>query len=287
MNLLSKEASVEESIKNMQNALNKLNHRLVYSHEKHPLKNCYSINIASKDLPNHIYSNGKGSISQASLASALGEYIERLQTNNFFIDFALPKRKYFSDQSVCDFHSHFDQPEYLNKELLEFYDPNSELTLEDLVDFNSDIKDQIVCLPFKNSTTNQQILFPLNILSNLYVSNGLASGNTPKEAQVQALCEIIERYVKIQIIQNQYALPSYDEERLKSFPAFFDDISALQKQGYKIEVLDASLGGVFPVTAISLINPNNHTMFVSFWLPPDFRGEFTKNPYRADARARD
>ena len=42
-----------------------------------------------------IYSNGKGIVSDASMASALGEYIERLQTNNFYptrTDFPRKKR---------------------------------------------------------------------------------------------------------------------------------------------------------------------------------------------------
>jgi len=263
MNLLSKEASVEESIANMKNVLNRLNHTLIYAQEKHPLHNCYSINIALQDLSNYIYSNGKGTTSKASMASALGEYIERLQTNNFFIDFALPNRDYYPDQILSDFNDR-----YLNKKLLEFYNPNSELTLENLVDFNSDIQDKIVCLPFKNCTTNEIVNFPLNILSNLYVSNGLASGNTPKEAQVQALSEILERYVKIQIIKNSYALPNYPIKVLEKFHTLNDDIKTLEKLGYIVEVLDASLGGVFPVTAISLINPYNNTLFVSFGSHP-------------------
>ncbi len=60
------------------------------------------------------------------------------------------------------------------------------------------------------------------------MSNGLATGNTPLKAKIQAL----------------------------------------QKLGYKIEVLNASLGGEFPVTAISLINPKNATLFVSFGAHP-------------------
>ena len=38
--------------------------------------------------------------------------------------------------------------------------------------------------------------------------------------------------------------------------------------GYIVEVLDSSLGGVFPVTAISFINPKNSTLFVSFGAHP-------------------
>ena len=247
----------------MQAILKELGCDTTFSQEKHPLQNCYSVNLASTEAPLHIYSNGKGTVTQASTASALGEYIERLQTNNFFIDFHLPKRTYYPDEVAFEFGG-----EYLNDELDDFYDASGELSYEDLVDFNSDYEDKIVTLPFKKCSTDEKVYFPINILSNLYVSNGLATGNTPKEAQVQALSEIFERYSKIQIIQNGYALPSFPEELVESFKKLHSDISTLRYEGYIIEVLDASLGGKYPVTAISLINPKNSTLFVSFGAHP-------------------
>ena len=197
------------------------------------------------------------------MASALGEYIERLQTNNFFSDFYLQNRKYYPDEA----HFEFDG-EFLNEELLYMYDPNGELCGEDLVDFNSDFEDKIVALGFIKHSSGEKVYFPLNILNNLYVSNGLATGNTPKEAQVQALSEIYERYAKLEIIKNGYALPKIPNEVVKSFQRVYSDLESLRSQGYIVEVLDASLGGVFPVTAISLINPKNSTLFVSFGAHP-------------------
>ena len=263
MNLLSKTAPLEESISKVQKVLGDVGCKTIFSQTKHPLQNCYSVNLSSHEAPNHIYSNGKGVVAEASMASALGEYIERLQTNNFFSDFYLPKRKYYPDEA----HFEFDG-EFLNEELLYMYDPNGELDGEDLVDFNSDFEDKIVALEFVKHSSGERIYFPLNILNNLYVSNGLATGNTPKEAQVQALSEIYERYAKLEIIKNGYALPKFPDERVKSFQKVYSDVEALKAQGYIVEVLDASLGGVFPVTAISLINPKNSTLFVSFGAHP-------------------
>lgn len=263
MNLLSKESPLEVSIAKMKTVLVNVGCETTFSSEKHPLQNCYSVNLASLEAPRHIYSNGKGIISEASMASAFGEYIERLQTNNFFIDFHLSSRKYYPDEVAFEFGG-----EYLNEELLKIYNPHAELSDEDLVDFNSDYEDKIVALPFMKHSNKEQVYIPLNILSNLYLSNGLATGNTPKEAQVQALSEILERYAKIEIIKNGYALPSFPKEIIASFPRVHSDVLALRELGYIIEVLDASLGGKFPVTAISLINPENSTLFVSFGAHP-------------------
>jgi len=263
MNILSKNAPLEVSILKMETILSDLGCGITFATEKHPLKNCYSVNLASVEAPNHIYSNGKGTLSGASKASALGEYIERLQTNNCFIDFHLPNRAYYPDQKVFEFGG-----EYLSPSLYGIYNPSNDMSNEDLVDFNSDYQDKIVALPFKSFFGNEQVYIPLNILSNLYVSNGLASGNTPDEAKVQALSEIFERHAKIEIIKNGYALPKYPESILATFPKLHADLIELRKAGFIVEVLDASLDGKFPVTAISLINPRNGTLFVSFGAHP-------------------
>lgn len=263
MNLLSKSAPLEESIAKMKSVLADVGCKTTFSQEKHPLQNCYSVNLSSVEAPSHIYSNGKGVLSDTSMASALGEYIERLQTNNFFIDFYLPSKKQYPDEMAFEFDG-----DYLDEELLNIYDPNGELGSENLVDYNSDITDKILSLAFIKHSNGESVYFPVNILNNLYLSNGLASGNTPQEAQVQALSEIYERYAKIQIIKNGYALPKFPDEILKSHGKVYKDITALRELGYIVELLDASLGGEFPVTAISLINPKNSTLFVSFGAHP-------------------
>ncbi len=263
MKLLSKDASLEESLKKMKNTLAEVGCETTFAQEKHPLSNCFSVNLTSVEAPRHIYSNGKGIISEASMASALGEYIERLQTNNFFIDFYLPQRKYYPDEVAFELGG-----EYLNAELSAIYNPTNELTAQDLIDYNSDYEDKVVALPFIKRSNKTTTYIPLNILSNLYVSNGLATGNTPEEAQVQALSEIFERHAKIEIIKKGYALPSFPNDVFKSFPRVCKDVEELRALGFIVEVLDASLGGKFPVTAISLINPKTSTLFVSFGAHP-------------------
>ncbi len=263
MNLLSKNAPLEESIAKMKAVLADAGCSIIFSEEKHPLENCYSVNLASAEAPKHIYSNGKGICSEASMASALGEYIERLQTNHFFADFYLPHRRYYPDEVAFDLGGN-----YLNNALRQVYDPDDELSEEDLIDFNSDYQDKIVSLPFVSYSTKESVYFPLNLLNNLYASNGLAAGNTPQEAQVQALSEIFERYVKLEIIKKGYALPAYPDEILRAFGKVYHDVKALRDSGYIVEVLDASLEGQYPVTAISLINPKNGTLFVAFGAHP-------------------
>jgi ribosomal protein S12 methylthiotransferase accessory factor len=51
-------------------------------------------------------------------------------------------------------------------------------------------------LPYKRVRDDAETLFPVNIIGDLYVSNGMAAGNTMMEARSQALPEIFERQIK-------------------------------------------------------------------------------------------
>ena len=120
MKILSKNSSLEESLEKMTNTLKSVGSEITFAEEKHPLTNCYSVNLSSNDAPKHLYSNGKGTCSEASIVSAIGEYIERLQTNNFFIEFYIPNRDAYPDQKVFSFDE-----EYLDKDLVKFYNKDN------------------------------------------------------------------------------------------------------------------------------------------------------------------
>ncbi|XPE52560.1 YcaO-like family protein [Shigella flexneri] len=43
---------------------------------------------------------------------------------------------------------------------------------------------------FTRQSDNQTVYIPMNIIGNLYVSNGMSAGNTRNEARVQGLSEV-------------------------------------------------------------------------------------------------
>ncbi len=262
MNYLSKEAPLESSIKRMEAILQELGCDTLFRSLLNPVPNCYSVNLAYKDVPEYVYSNGKGVCKKSCRASALGEFIERLQSNNFFIDFYLPNRKHYTDEILLS------KKNYLSPKLEAIYNPNGELGFEDFIDFNSDYYDRVVALPFVNAITSEVENFPVNVLQNLYVSNGLAAGNTKLEARVQALSEIIERYVKFEIIKNGYALPEFPASVIEQYDVVSSGVGKLKEAGFEVLVLDASLGGIYPVVAIALINKADGSLFVSFGAHP-------------------
>lgn len=82
-----------------------------------------------------------------------------------------------------------DVPEgLLDDRLRAFYDPENELTGSMLIDLQSGNEDRGICgLPFTRQSDNQIVYIPMNIIGNLYVSNGMSAGNTRNEARVQGL----------------------------------------------------------------------------------------------------
>lgn len=184
------------------------------------------------------------------MASALGEYFERLSTNYFFADFYLgqdiangefvhyPNEKWFEIEKEGIIPAGL-----LNEELLQYYDPNEELTPELLVDLQSGNYDRgIVAMPYIRQSDQSTVYFPQSIIANLYVSNGMSAGNTENEARVQGLSEVFERYVKNKIIAEAISLPLIPTEVMARYPSIQASIQKLEEEGFPILAYDASLG---------------------------------------------
>ena len=273
-----KDAALEESIEKFQQKLTTLGFNIEEASWLNPVPNVWSVHIRDKDCP-QCFSNGKGASKKAALASALGEYFERLSTNYFWTDFYLgqdiangdfvhyPNEKWFpiEDEALL--------PQgILDEHLFEHFDPNQELTPELLVDLQSGNYERgIVALPYVRQSDQQTVYIPQSIISNLYVSNGMSAGNSQFEARVQGLSEVFERYVKNKIIAEAISLPLIPQEVMARYPSIQAAIDKLEQEGFPILVYDASLGGKYPVICVILLNPTNGTCFASFGAHPKFQ----------------
>ena len=272
-----KDAALEDSINYFQQQLDKYDLAVKEASWLNPVPNVWSVHIQNTKCP-LCFANGKGASKKAALASALGEYFERLSTNYFFSDFYLgdtvansefvhyPSEKWFA---IPDDNS---LPKgLLSQKLLNFYDPDQELTATDLVDLQSSNGERGICaLPFVQQSDGKTIYVPVNLIANLYASNGMSAGNTPNEARVQALSEIFERYTKNKIIAEAISLPLIPETVINRYPTVLAAIETLEKEGFPIYCFDASLGGEFPVICVVLFNPQNGTCYASFGAHPNF-----------------
>ena len=84
------------------------------------------------------------------------------------------------------------------------------------------------------------------------------------------MSEIFERAVKKQIISEEIVLPEVPKDVIAQYPSIKAGIDALEAQGFPIVVKDASLGGVFPVMCVTLMNPKTGGVFASFGGHPSF-----------------
>jgi len=272
-----KDAALEVSISRFQQKLTDLGFNIEEASWLNPVPHVWSVHIRDRDCP-LCFTNGKGASKKAALASALGEYFERLSTNYFFADFYLGKEIAEGDFVHYPNEKWFPIPAdnslpkgILDERLHAFYDEEKELTGSELIDLQSGNASRGICaLPFTRQSDLETVYIPMNIIGNLYVSNGMSAGNTANEARVQGLSEVFERYVKNRIIAESISLPEIPADVLARYPGVVEAIAKLEEEGFPILSYDASLGGNYPVICVVLFNPANGTCFASFGAHPDF-----------------
>jgi len=239
--------------------------------------NVWSLHIRDAHSP-MCFTNGKGSTKESALASALGEFIERLNCNFFYNDqfwgedianaefVHYPSERWFKPGPKDELPS-----EILDEYCLKIYNRDGELRGSHLYDTNSgNTQRGIVSLPFVRQSDGETVYFPSNLIENLYLSNGMSAGNTLAEAQVQCLSEIFERAVKREILEGELALPDVPHDVIAKYPGILAGIQGLEAQGFPVLVKDASLGGEFPVMCVTLMNPRTGGVFASFGAHPSF-----------------
>lgn len=275
--ILGKDLSAEETIANMTGLLADLGIKIEIASWRNIVPNVWSVHIRDAASP-MCFTNGKGATKDSALCSALGEYLERTSCNYFYNDHFLgetvsagpfvhyPNEKWFkagADDAL---------PEGLMDETcLSIYNPENELKASHLVDTSSGRIDRGICaLPFERQSDQQTVYIPVNLIGNLFVSNGMSAGNNRHEAQVQCLSEIVERAVKKQIIEEEICLPEVPVPVLERYPQILAGIRELESKGFPVIVKDASLGGVYPVMCVTLMNPGTGGVFASFGAHPKF-----------------
>lgn len=272
-----KDVSLQSTIATMQAKLAARGFHLDESSWLNPVESIWSVHVRDRECP-MLFANGKGATQLAARASALGEFLERLGTHYFWTHFYLG-----AERAARDF-VHYPQErwfkpgpdqrwpaELLTPELHEFYNPGSEIAADVIVDFNSGNVERGICaLPYTRLRDGAQVWFPVNIIGNLYVSNGMSAGNTLMEARTQALSEIFERHIKYRIIREALCLPEVPESVIARYPGIAAGIAGLRAAGFGILVRDASLGGRYPVMNVTLLHPEDQGCFASFGAHPRF-----------------
>jgi ribosomal protein S12 methylthiotransferase accessory factor len=275
--IAGKDLPLEQTIANMSAILAGLGMKIEIASWRNIVPNVWSLHIRDAQSP-MCFTNGKGATKEGALASALGEFIERLNCNFFYNDqfwgedianapfVHYPNERWFKPGPKDALPE-----EILDAYCLAIYNPDGELRGSHLYDTNSGNVERGICsLPFVRQSDGETVYFPSNLIENLYLSNGMSAGNTLVEAQVQCLSEIFERAVKREILEGELALPDVPHAVLAKYPGILAGIEALEAQGFPVLVKDASLGGQYPVMCVTLMNPRTGGVFASFGAHPSF-----------------
>jgi ribosomal protein S12 methylthiotransferase accessory factor len=275
--ILGKDCSLEETIEKMTGKLRDLGINIEIASWRNPIPHVWSVHIRDSDSP-MCFTNGKGATKDAALCSALGEYLERISNNYLYNDYFLgeeisnqdfvhyPNEKWFKAGPKDTLPK-----DLMDDYLLDIYNQDNDLKASHLIDTNSgNTKRGICAIPYTRQSDQKIVYIPVNLIGNLFVSNGMSAGNTKFEARVQCLSEIFERAVKNKIILEEITLPDVPKSILEKYPKILEGINKLEAEGYPIIVKDASLGGKFPVMSVTLMNPRNGGVFASFGAHPKF-----------------
>ncbi len=204
---------------------------------------CYSL-----DGIEYMVQHGKGTSSEFAAAGALAELMERMQnfaifTSKIGVDKTDILRVIPDMIEICD----LDKLHSINDKRCEsdIRGVCGELIISSsgpiYVDKFYDVKNNmVVFLPHIN------MLFTTG-------SNGMCAGNTPAEAMVQGICEILEREVLKQIYAENVIPPTIPDKFLKNSDSY-KIIKAFDNKNISIIVKDCSVGMDFPVVGVIGVN---------------------------------
>ncbi|NDV83399.1 YcaO-like family protein [Bacteroides sp. 51] len=224
------------------------------------------LRIGNNDLYDlDIGTNGKGTSFEYSLASGLAEFMERLQNRLLIHPKKKSNYKVFSDNSInrkeTEMYSYDKRESKVEATTLDA-EICTELmklcniqTLDAFRSFISVISQAPISLvPFYSFFDKSEVFLPIDLIWGMTGSNGMASGNTPQEAILQAVCEIFERYVVSEIYWNQLTPPAISIEKFAGTSIYNKMQHLLSKGRYEITIKDCSLGKGIPAIGVLMID---------------------------------
>jgi ribosomal protein S12 methylthiotransferase accessory factor len=211
--IAGKDLPLEQTIANMSRLLAGLGIKIEIASWRNIVPNVWSLHIRDAHSP-MCFTNGKGSTKESALASALGEYIERISNNHFYAG------AYWGEEIANAPFVHYPDERWFKPGPGDALPAGYSTILPRhlrpgwraarLASGRHQFRQygaRYRSLPYVRHSDGETVYFPSNLIENLYASNGMSAGNTLAEAQVQCLSEIFERAVKREILEGELALP--------------------------------------------------------------------------------
>lgn len=250
----------------------------------------YSVRIAI--IGTNIGTNGKGATEPLALASGYGEFMERLQNGLLFSSLHYKNKSthfccvkvpvsYFTKRALLLDAVLFGM-KMRNENIADGIQNVSMIGLrpdikkrrlaawDGIFSLPEDDDSEILSAPFVGLLNGEKEYLPVQMLC-AYGSHGMAAGNSYREAIIQGLSEIFERYAQKEIIDQRLCPPVIAMSLLaKKFPNIWKYVKFIEAHDeLSVELRDCSLGVGLPVYCICISNKKTHRFSVTFGSHPN------------------
>lgn len=155
-----------------------------------------------------------------------------------------------------------------------------EVTNEEKIDYIKEIlneksnlveKEEYNYLPYYSVKNKDLEYIPDRLFSYLFDTNGMCAGNSPEEALIEGLSEILERYAGMRIFKDKVTLPEIPDEYIEKFPKVKNMVKRLKEnKDYYFKLVDCSFGGKYPVAGLYIIEKNTGKFGFKMGAHPDY-----------------
>lgn len=278
-----KQCIPEETVFLLQTILKEMNVEVTETWQEKSSIGTYALRLDFKGTK--IGSNGKGTTKAYALASAYAEFFERYQNDimgprvffgNKFPFYIAPDEKIMSSLEIVRDKNAFISLYFAERGMSGASETKKAKAFYGVqkVDYNIyGLDDKYITLPFFSVKQNRVVYLPKSTYTPFYGSNGMCAGNSPEEALVQGLSEIIERVVQRKIFTEKPSLPDVPNEYIQKFPhinKILDKLRLQEKNGYYFFIKDCSFGGKYPVAALIIYEKNTGRYGIKLGCHPDF-----------------
>lgn len=240
--------------------------------EKKSSVGTYSLRLCVKGT--NMGQNGKGMTKDFAAASAYAEFFERYQngilvfrtekpTEDLPFSYAADEKKMTVEELIKE------KNEFLNKIVKDndIEDGKEEKFLEELLGE----KNNIITVPYYSVKEKRIVNLPNVLACHVYCTNGMCAGNTPEEAMIEGISEILERYVSTRIFFDKPSLPEIPKLYLANFPRVEEMFEKLKSnRDFVCKLIDCSFGGKYPVAGLMIIQKNTGRFGFKLGAHPDY-----------------
>ena len=229
-----------------------------------PGVSCCRIWLGDEEIePLNIGVNGKGMNARYAQASAYGEMMERLQNGALF---PMRQRRFALEKGKLLYHYAPDERYLSSREAAvecgDVVEAMFHLPAGGAEAFlaRTSETERIPCVPFYSVMERRSRLLPAELIWRVAGTNGMCAGNTPREAILQGLSEIAERYA-ICLLYMENTPPPVIPESVFAGTEALKRLEAVRKNGLDFEIRDCSMGRGLPVIGLRLVRRDGSFAF--------------------------